>query len=119
MLFNTRSLGLMRGSLQGLSLQQDVILHNLANVDTPGYNAKYASFEDVLRGTEAGAKGAYDLKAHILTDEATEMRPDGNNVDADAESMKLYQNYVRQLYLYQKISGQFTNLRYVLNQAAK
>ena len=67
----------------------------------------------------AGAKGAYDLKAHILTDEATEMRPDGNNVDADAESMKLYQNYVRQLYLYQKISGQFTNLRYVLNQAAK
>ena len=47
------------------------------------------------------------------------MRPDGNNVDADAESMKLYQNYVRQLYLYQKISGQFTNLRYVLNQAAK
>ena len=62
MLFNTRSLGLMRGSLQGLSLQQEVILHNLANVDTPGYNAKYASFEDVLRGTEAGAKGAYDLK---------------------------------------------------------
>ena len=76
MLFNTRSLGLMRGSLQGLSLQQEVILHNLANVDTPIYNAKYASFEDVLRGTEAGTKGAYDLKAHILTDEATEMRPD-------------------------------------------
>ena len=33
--------------------------------------------------------------------------------------MALYQNYVQQLYLYQKISGQFTNLRYVLNQGPK
>ena len=40
-------------------------------------------------------------------------------MDADTESMKLYQNYVQQLALYQKISGQFTNLRYVLNQGPK
>ena len=64
-------------------------------------------------------KGQYDLKAHVLTDETTEIRPDGNNVDADTQSLALYQNYVRQLYLYQKVSGHFTNLRYVLNQAAK
>ena len=119
MLFDTRSLGMMRSSLEGLSVQQQVILHNLANVETPGYKAKYVSFEDTLKGTEAGLKGRYDLKAHVLTDEATEIRPDGNNVDADTESLKLYQNYVQQLALYQKISGQFTNLRYVLNQAAK
>ena len=119
MLFNSKSLGMMRASLQGLSVQQEVILHNLANLDTPGYKAKYVSFEDTLRGTEAGMKGQYDLKAHVLTDEATEIRPDGNNVDSDTQSMALYQNYVQQLYLYQKISGQFTNLRYVLNQGPK
>lgn len=116
MLFDTRSLGMMRSSLEGLSVQQQVILHNLANLDTPGYKAKYVSFEDTLRGTEAGMKGQYDLKAHVLTDEATEIRPDGNNVDTDTQSLALYQNYVRQLYLYQKVSGHFTNLRYVLNQ---
>lgn len=119
MLFDTRALGLMRSSLQGLSVQQEVILHNLSNLDTPGYKARYVSFEDVLRGTEAGESGRYDLKAHILTDTATEIRPDGNNVESDTESLKLYQNYLQQLYLYQKIGGQFTNLRYVLNQAAK
>ncbi len=119
MLFDTSAIGLMRSSLEGLSVQQQVILHNLANVDTPGYKAKYVSFEDTLKGTRAGAKGQYDLKAHVLTDEATEIRPDGNNVDTDTQSLALYQNYVQQLYLYQKISGQFTNLRYVLNQAAK
>ena len=115
MLFNSKSLGMMRASLQGLSVQQEVILHNLANLDTPGYKAKYVSFEDTLKG----AGDRYDLKAHIVTDEATSIRPDGNNVDADTESLKLYQNYVQQLALYQKISGQFTNLRYVLNQGPK
>lgn len=115
MLFDSKSLGVLRGSLNGLALQQRAILHNLANLETPGYKAKNVAFEDTLKG----AGGRYDLKAHILTDDATSIRPDGNNVDADAESMKLYQNYVQQLYVYQKIGGQFTNLRYVLNQSAK
>lgn len=115
MLFDSKSLGVLRGSLNGLALQQRAILHNLANLETPGYKAKNVTFEDTLKG----AGGRYDLKAHILTDDATSIRPDGNNVDADAESMKLYQNYVQQLYVYQKIGGQFTNLRYVLNQSAK
>ena len=113
MLFNSKSLGMMRSSLQGLSIQQEVILHNLSNLDTPGYKARYVSFEDTLKGMG----DRYDLKAHVITDEATSIRPDGNNVDAD--SLKLYQNYVQQLALYQKISGQFTNLRYVLNQGPK
>lgn len=47
------------------------------------------------------------------------MRPDGNNVDSDVESLKLYENYVQTLYLYQKISGQFTNMNYILEQSAK
>ena len=115
MLFNSKPLGMMRSSLQGLALQQEVILHNLSNLDTPGYKARYVSFEDTLRGMG----DRYDLKAHVITDEATSIRPDGNNVDADTESMKLYQNYVQQLALYLKISGQFTYLRFVLNQGPK
>ena len=115
MFFNTGSIGIMRSSLEGLSLQQQVILHNLANVDTPRFNASSVTFEDTLKGIN----GRYDLKAHVVTDESTSMRGDLNNVDADTESLKLYQNYVQQVYLYQKISGQFTNLRYVLNQGPK
>lgn len=116
MLFNSSALGMMRSSLQGLALEQEVILHNLSNLDTPGYKARYVTFEDTLKGMSGGR---YDLKAHVFTDEATEIRPDGNNVEADAESLKLYQNYIQQLTLYQKINGQFTNLRYVLNQGPK
>ena len=39
-----------------------------------------------------------------------------SNVDTDMESMKLYENYVTQLAMYQKITGQFTNFRYVMSQ---
>lgn len=115
MFFDSKSFAVMRGGLEGLALQQQTILHNLANLDTPGYKAKSVSFDNVLKDS----KNRYDLKAYVYTDDATSIRPDGNNVDADTESLKLYQNYVQQLYLYQKISGQFSNLRYVMNQSAK
>ncbi|MCI9405341.1 MAG: flagellar biosynthesis protein FlgB [Oscillospiraceae bacterium] len=115
MFFDSKQFAVMRGGLEGLAIQQQTILHNLANLDTPGYKARSVSFENVLKDS----KNRYDLKAHIYTDDATSIRPDGNNVDADTESLKLYQNYVQQLYLYQKISGQFSNLRYVMNQSAK
>ena len=115
-MFDSKEFGLMRSSLDGLAVQQQAILHNLANLETPGYKAKYVTFEDTLREAQGER---YDLKAHVYTDEATSIRADGNNVDADAESMKLYQNYVQQLYLYQKISGQFTNFRYVLTNGPR
>lgn len=111
---------MMQSSLNALSLQQETILHNLANYETPGYKAKDVVFEDELRkASNKGGKTSYDFKAKIVTQENTEVRPDGNNVDADVESTKLFQNYTQQLYLYQKISGQFSNIRYVLNNAAK
>ena len=115
MFFDSKQFAVMRSGLNGLALQQETILHNLANLDTPGYKAKSVSFSNLL----SESKNKYDLKAHIYTDDATSIRPDGNNVDADTESLKLYQNYVQQLYLYQKISGHFSNLRYVMNQSAK
>lgn len=115
MFFDSKQFAMMRSGLEGLSLQQQTILHNLANLETPGYKTKSVTFEDVLRHSS----DRYDLKARIYTEDGTTIRPDGNNVDSDTESLKLYQNYVQQLYLYQKISGQFSNLRYVMTQSAK
>ena len=115
MFFDSKQFAAMRSSLDALSIEQRMILHNLSNVETPGYKTKSVSFENVL----SDASQKYDFKARIHTEDATSLRPDGNNVDVDAQSMRLYQNYVQQLYLYQKIGGQFSNLRYVLSQSTK
>ena len=116
MFFQRDSFRVMESGLNAAWLQQQIHNQNLSNVETPGYKAKNATFEEVFAAARDGGRR---YQATVFTRDDLTMRPDGNNVDADAESMKLYQNYVRQLYLYQKISGQFTNLRYVLNQAAK
>lgn len=120
MFYDSLQFKAMESGLNALSIQQKMILHNLANYETPGYKAKSVSFEDVLGAAERkNGEGRYDFKAKITTDDSTSVRPDGNNVNADVESLKLYQNYAQQLYLYQKISGQFSNFRYVLSQSAK
>ena len=85
MFFDSKQFQVMTGSLQALSMQQQMILHNLANVETPGYKSKSVSFVDTL-------------------------------ADEQNRSMKLYENYVTQLAMYQIITGQFTNFRYVMSQ---
>lgn len=121
MFFDTVQFKAMTSSLRALSIQQQVSLQNLANYETPHYKAKYVTFEDVLKGVgrkENGA-GRYQFAANVYTDNGTEVRPDGNNVDSDAESARLFQSYLQSLYLQQKISGEISNLRYVLTNGPR
>ncbi len=85
-------------ALDGLSLRQQVISQNLANVDTPGYQARQVNFEDALKSAfeEQGLQMTTTNPAHIaLSGEAAgpvvtarpggSTRADGNNVDIDVE----------------------------------
>ena len=122
MFLDNSSLALMRASLNGIQLKQQVIAHNIANYETPDYNARTVSFEEVLDGVRK--KDANDTSnvrylAHIATDTTYDIRVDGNNVDLERENMELFDTYLQSSYLYQKIGGEFSNLRYVLNQAMK
>ena len=118
MLFNSTEFKAMESSLEALWLKQKVVNQNIANYETPNYKAKAVKFEDVLTSV-SGGKEKVDFKATVTTDETTEARPDGNNVNIEKESLELYQAYLQHAYLTQKISGQFSNMRYVLSQTAK
>lgn len=115
MLFDSKQINIITSGLDALSAQQKAILHNLANYETPGFKAKHVVFEDVLHGVD----GQHKIVSKVVVDNQAEMRPDGNNVDSDAESIKLYENYTQQLYLYNKVTSQLNNYRYVLKSAAK
>lgn len=118
MLWNDKNLSLMQSGLDALSLQQQMILHNLANADTPGFKAKSVEFEEVLRHASGRQNGTRTLRASVY-EEADPMRPDENTVDADKESLKLTQNYIQQMALYNKINESFSDMRYVFNQFTK
>lgn len=115
MIFDSKQLQIMSSGLNALATQQKTILHNLANLETPGYKAKRVVFQDILKDEQ----GRYQVRHRVEATEDTVRRPDGNNVDTDAESLRLFENYTQQQYLYQKISGQINNYRYVLKSGPK
>ena len=111
----------MQSSLDALWLKQKLISHNLANVETPGFKAKEVSFQDALENArnESSDSGPYRFQATVSSDETTSSRPDGNNVDLDKENLELFDTYLQAVAIYQKMSGQISDVRYVINQAFK
>jgi flagellar basal-body rod protein FlgB len=88
----------LKTALNGLSQRQQIISQNLANVDTPGYQAREVNFEDSLKRamqqedfsmvTTNPAHLTIQNKVAGTTVEARpggSVRTDGNNVDIDVE----------------------------------
>ena len=119
-MFKSLSFKAMESSLDALWIKQNLIAHNLANLETPGYKAKTVSFQGMLQQAQAQQNaGKYRFQAVVSTDESTQVRPDGNNVDFDKENTELVNTYLQTLALYQKIGGEITDTRYVIKQAFK
>ena len=83
---------------------QDVVASNIANAETPGYNRKEVSFQSLLNSyidqiemadpREAGTN-IFDFEPDIVEVKGGNIKRDGNNVDIDAEMMKLTENQIR------------------------
>lgn len=115
MFLDSKALQALEAGVSATWQQQQLHLQNMANVDTPGYKAKSMVFEEVLNG--ARPTGTYE--ASVVERDDTAVRPDGNNVDSDVESLELYKAYAQYSMLLDKVSGEFTNLGYVLNSNMK
>ncbi len=72
-----------------LSARQKLVSSNVANADTPGYQAQDIDFQfefaTLLRGEKPQTIPAQGLKE----------KPDGNNVDVDREARMLAENAMR------------------------
>lgn len=97
-IINDGAMRAARFALDGLALQQQMIGHNMANIDTPGYQAQTVDFQTALKKalnrSENGIpspEGGDPLQA-LKADSIRTMfrsggsrRADGNNVDIDVE----------------------------------
>lgn len=118
MFFDTKAFAAMQNGLQASYLIQKYAQQNLANIDTPHYKAKSVVFEDLL--ADASKKtDRYSFVTSLVQHDSLKNRLDENNVDADNESLTLYKGYVQYSYLTSKINSEFSNLRYVFNNAFK
>jgi flagellar basal-body rod protein FlgB len=97
-------------ALNGLTKRQEVISNNLANVDTPGYQAKRLDFESTLKselkrsqnidlqGTQQGHLSPSSRSRQlmrILDRQGGTPRADGNNVDIDQEMLEMQETSLR------------------------
>ncbi len=71
---------------------QTVISSNIANADTPGYQAQEIDFEKALAKAVDSGEDPSHVRGEIYNQSNNVVREDGNTVDRDSEMMKLYEN---------------------------
>src|ERR1700739_4344964 len=86
------TLDVLQGYLKVVTDRQQMIVSNMANVDTPGYHTKDINFQAAMRQVMDGASDEeLHLQPATLELDGLPERPDGNNVNIDRESMMLAQ----------------------------
>lgn len=75
-------------------LRHRVISHNLANVNTPGYQRLDVDFEQALaQMMKSGDRGMHEIpEPQVFEEQGLKARNDGNNVDIDREIGELNRN---------------------------
>lgn len=119
MFYSTSEFKLLEAGVKLTQMQQNLHLNNIANLETPGYKAKSLAFRDVLEEASNGQTKITGIEADVVQDDSLSLRPDGNNVDYEAESLALYKTYVQHTMLLEKVKEQFSNYGYVLNNSMK
>lgn len=118
------TIGMTERSLDYLWAKQEVTANNLANVDTPGYKAKYLNFEEVFQSrlyaaSQSGKNGqiwnAINRTTPYITESTEETaRLDGNNVNAEVESIELTRTALQYQYGLNSLNSDIARLRTVI-----
>ncbi len=140
-LFSTQSWQILERAVRASGLRHEVIAHNLANVNTPGFKRSEVLFQEKLAaalatqrneggqlrmartnsrhlaGTRTGIPES--VEAEVVTRAETTLRSDGNNVDIDSEIVKLSQNQLLYRSLTQIMKNKLSQLRTVINEGRR
>jgi flagellar basal-body rod protein FlgB len=73
---------------------QTVIASNIANADTPGYQAQELDFEGAMSKALNSGRDPSEVSGEIHNQVNDVVREDGNTVDRDAEMVSLGQNQI-------------------------
>jgi flagellar basal-body rod protein FlgB len=124
-LFSDNATRIAKVALDGLSLRQQAISRNLANVDTPGFKAQTVNFQETLdRMVDPGSLLPLKLtdEDHLTTASAETgfslslrsggtLRADENNVDIDVEMVDMSEAGIQYQAVSQAISKKLLLLK--------
>ena len=129
-ILNSSNFNYLPRALTAATIRQEVIAHNVANVNTPNYRKSVVEFEDLLAreiyGEEPDGKLQmvrthkkhlpfkpfdYHAEPTIFEDNTTIMRTDDNNVDIDIEMANLSKNQIYYNALVTELSAHVSRLK--------
>lgn len=130
-IMNSTNFNYLPRAMTAASMRQEVVAHNIANVNTPNFRKSNVEFEDMLAREIYGEKvpegqlqmvRTHDkhlpfkpLKVHaepqIVEDNTTLMRVDHNNVDIDIEMANLAKNQIYYQTLTNQLGGYVSKMR--------
>ncbi|MDN3445404.1 flagellar basal body rod protein FlgB [Microbacterium sp. APC 3901] len=102
-------------ALDGLALRQRSIAENIANVNTPGYQAQRVRFEDELRSAVDSGSGTVGATVERSLEPT---RVNGNNVNLDTETLSNIDTVLRFQFASQAIGGQASSITKAIGQAS-
>jgi flagellar basal-body rod protein FlgB len=105
----------LSSALDGLSLRQRAIADNVANINTPNYQAKRVLFEDALRTAVTGGSGVVDA---VVERSLEPTRLNGNNVNLDTETLSNIDTVLRFQFASQALDGQAASVTKAIGQAS-
>lgn len=101
--------------------KQNALMDNIVNADTPGYKAKYVTFEEALRtslrmanvgeaptSSMRGVLKAASPTVHVAEDET--FRMDGNGVDVSEQSIEMVRTSFQLQHVYRAMNSDYTRL---------
>lgn len=128
-------------ALSASRLSHDVMAHNLANVETPGFKRSEVLFSDRLAAAVAAREGASDslqgattndrhiaigetpsldeVQPQVVVRAETSLRQDGNNVDLDSEMVRLSENTLLYQALAQIVKSRLATLRTAITEGRR
>ena len=127
-----KALDVMQRGMGAANLRQEVISHNIANVNTPNFKKSNVIFEELLaKELDLDADGRLKIvrthdrhmpiafrgraAAKIELDSSSSMRYDKNNVDIDVEMASLAKNSLYFNALARQVGAKFSRLRAVVS----
>lgn len=106
--------GVLASALDGISLRQQVIADNIANVDTPGFRASSVDFESQLKSAIADgtfvnghSEQGTDPVGATTSPTDTPVGANGNNVDLRKETMAAVQSQFQYQILTRAVNERF------------
>lgn len=136
-ILNSTNFNYLPRGMTAASIRQEVISHNIANVNTPNFRKSGVEFEDLLAREIYGDEPeegklqmtrtrdshmphkplAYHAEPNIVEEMTTIMRTDDNNVDIDIEMATLAKNQLYFNALATQLGGYVSRMRNIMTSS--